>query len=128
VHDIYIDGRVLAFAIGAGLLTGILFGLMPAVQTTGRRVRHYLAQGGRAVTGRRERLRSALVVSEIALALVLLTGAGLMLKSFLQMRAVNPGFRVDNTLTMTVELPDAVYRTAVPMQSFETRTLAKLAN
>ncbi len=72
-------------------------------------------------------LRSALVVAEIALALVLLTGAGLMLKSFLRLRAVDPGFRPENVLTMTVDLPDSVYHTALEMRTFHERALAKLS-
>jgi predicted permease len=128
IAEIHIDAKVLAFALGLGILTGILFGLVPAFQATGRELLDSLGQSGRSVTGRRERLRSALVVSEIALALVLLTGAGLMLKSFLRMHAVNPGFRPDNILTMTVDLPDSVYQTTASVQEFHARALAKLAN
>jgi predicted permease len=128
MEEIHIDSWVLAFALGLGTFTGILFGLVPAFQATGRELRDYLSQSGRTVTNKRERLRSALVVAEIALALVLLTGAGLMLKSFLRMRAVNPGFRPENILTMTVDLPDSTYPTATAIQAFHTRTLAKLSN
>jgi putative ABC transport system permease protein len=80
------------------------------------------------LTGRHEGFRSALVVLEIGLALVLLTGAGLMLKSFLRMRAVDPGFRPENILTMPVDLPDSQYRSAAQIQEFHERTLEKLAN
>jgi hypothetical protein len=73
-------------------------------------------------------LRSTLVVSEIALALVLLTGAGLMLKSFMRMRAVDPGFRTENVLTMTVDLPDASYPTVTAIQAFDSSILTKLSN
>ena len=68
------------------------------------------------------------MVSEIALALVLLTGAGLMLKSFMRMRAVDPGFRTENVLTMTVDLPDASYPTAIAIQAFHAAFLTKLSN
>ncbi|MGA3239819.1 MAG: ABC transporter permease [Bryobacteraceae bacterium] len=128
MEEIHIDGWVLAFALGLGAFTGILFGLVPAFQATGRELRDYLSQSGRTVTSGREWLRSALVVAEIALALVLLTGAGLMLKSFLRMRAVNPGFRPENILTMTVDLPESSYPTTTAMQAFHTRTLTKLSN
>jgi predicted permease len=128
MEEIHIDGWVLAFALGLGTFTGILFGLVPAFQATGRELRDYLSQSGRTVTSGRERLRSALVVAEIALALVLLTGAGLMVKSFLRMRAVNPGFHPDNILTMTVDLPESTYPTTTVIQAFHTRTLAKLSN
>src|SRR5438105_14740710 len=103
IGEIHLDARVIGFALGLGAVTGILFGLLPAVQATGRELRTFLSQAGRAVTGRSEGLRSVLVVSEIALTLVLLTGAGLLLKSFLRMRAVDPGFRAENVLTMTVD-------------------------
>ncbi len=66
------------------------------------------------------------MVSEIALALVLLAGAGLMLKSFSRIRSVNPGFRAGNVLTMTVELPESTYQTAAQMRAFHQRTLEKL--
>jgi putative ABC transport system permease protein len=68
------------------------------------------------------------VVSEIALALVLLAGAGLMLKSFLRIRSVNPGFRAGNVLTMTVELPESAYQTAAQMRAFHQRTLQQLSS
>ncbi len=126
--EIHLDASVLGFALGLGAVTGILFGLLPAVQATGRALRASLGQAGRAVTGRREGLRDVLVVSEIALTLVLLTGAGLLLKSFLLMRAVNPGFRAENLLTMTVDLPESLYKTTAGIQAFHARTLEKLSN
>jgi putative ABC transport system permease protein len=128
VEEIHIDGSVLAFTFGIALLTGILFGLAPAFRTTRRELSQSLNQGGRAIHEGRQGLRNALVVSEVALALVLLTGAGLMLKSFLRIRAVDPGFRPENVLTLTVDLPDSMYHTATGMQSFHTRILAKLSS
>jgi predicted permease len=128
VAEIHLDASVIGFALGLGIVTGILFGLLPAVQATGRELRTFLNQAGRAVTGRGEKLRRVLVVSEIALTLVLLTGAGLLLKSFLRMRAVDPGFRAENVLTMTVDLPESLYKTTAAIQAFHTRTLEKLSN
>ncbi len=128
IAEIHMDSRVIGFALGLGIVTGILFGLLPAVQATGRGLRTFLSQAGRAVTGRGEGLRSVLVVSEIALTLVLLTGAGLLLKSFLRIRAVDPGFRAENVLTMTVDLPGSLYNTTASIQSFHVRTLEKLSN
>ena len=125
--EIHIDGWVLAFTAAVSLITGLLFGFAPALRATRQQLRETLSQGGRTVTGRNEGLRSALVVAEIALALVLLTGAGLLVKSFLRLRAVDPGFRAENVLTMTVELPDSVYRTAPDMQKFHEGVLARLA-
>ena len=126
--EIHLDGRVIGFALGLGAVTGILFGLLPAVQATGRELRTFLSQAGRAVTGRGEGLRGVLVVAEIALTVVLLTGAGLLLKSFLRMRAVDPGFRAENVLAMTVDLPESLYNTSAGIQAFHTRTLEKLSN
>jgi predicted permease len=128
VSEIHFDAAVIAFALALGAVTGILFGLLPALQATGRELRTFISQAGRTVTGRSERLRGVLVISEIALTLVLLTGAGLLLKSFLRMRAVNPGFRIENVLTMTVNLPDSPYATTADIQIFHARTLEKLSN
>ena len=128
VAEIHLDAWVIGFALGLGAVTGILFGLLPAVQATGRELRTFLSQAGRAVTGRGEGLRGVLVVSEIALTLVLLTGAGLLLKSFLRIRAVDPGFRAENVLTMTVDLPESLYNTTAGIQAFHARTLEKLSN
>jgi putative ABC transport system permease protein len=128
VEEIHVDGWVIAFALGLGVLVGILFGLMPALQATGKKVGNFFGQCGPTATAGRQRVRNALVISEIALALVLLTGAGLMVKSFLRMRAVDPGFRTENILTMTVDLPDSTYQTATEIQAFDRSLLAKLSN
>jgi putative ABC transport system permease protein len=128
LQEIHIDARVLTFAVALGAFMGILFGLVPALQATGNRVRDFLSLSGPTATASRQRLRGALVISEIALALVLLTGAGLMLKSFMRMRTVDPGFRTENILTMTVDLPDSTYPTALAIQAFHASVLAKLSN
>jgi putative ABC transport system permease protein len=91
-------------------------------------VRDFLSLNCPTATARRYRLRSALVISEIALALVLLTGAGLMLKSFMRMRTVDPGFRTENILTITIDLPDSTYPAASAIQAFHASVLAKLSN
>ncbi|MBZ5577334.1 MAG: ABC transporter permease [Acidobacteriia bacterium] len=104
---LHIDGLVLAFTLGISVLTGIGFGLAPALRATSRELRDSLSQSGRTLTGRHDWLRGALVVSEIALALVLVTGAGLLVKSFLRMRSVDPGFRTENLLLVTLEAPHA---------------------
>ena len=127
-EEIHIDGFVLAFSLGLGAFIGILFGLVPAFRATGLGVRDALGLGVPTATAHRQRLRSLLVISEIAMALVLLTGAGLMLKSFMLIRAVDPGFRTENILTMTVDLPDASYPTAPTIQAFHADTLAKLSS
>jgi len=118
VEEIHIDGAVLAFTLLVSLLTGLAFGVIPALQATRRDVRESLSHGGRGVTAGHERLRSALVVSEIALALVLLAAAGLLLKSFLRMRAVPTGFRPENELLVTVDLPDPQHPEPVRARTF----------
>jgi putative ABC transport system permease protein len=124
---IRIDGWVLAFTFGLSVFTGILFGLAPTFQATRPDARESLNQAGRGVTVSHEGIRGALTICEIAVALTLLTGAGLMLKSFLRLRAVNPGFSPHSVMTMTVDLPDSAYRTALQMQAFHTQTLAELS-
>jgi putative ABC transport system permease protein len=127
VEQIRIDGWVFAFTLTVSLVTGLAFGILPALQATRRGLRESLNLGGRTMTGRHETVRSALVISEIALALVLLTGAGLMLKSFLLLRSGETGFRAENVITMTVELPDTVYQTPPQINAFREQTLAKLS-
>jgi len=124
---IRMDGWVLAFTFGISVITGIVFGLAPAFQATRRNTRESLSQAGRSVTASHEGIRGMLTISEIALALILLTGAGLMLKSFLRLRAVNPGFSPSNVMTMTVDLPESTYRTAPQMRAFHERTLGELS-
>jgi putative ABC transport system permease protein len=125
--DVHLDGWVLAFTFGLSLVTGLVFGLAPALQATRRELREAVSEGGRTVTARHERLRGALVMAEIALALVLLTGAGLLVRSFLQIRSVDPGFRPANILAATVDLPDSRYRTAAQMRALDDRVLAALS-
>jgi putative ABC transport system permease protein len=125
--DVRVDGAVLAFTFGVSLVTGLLFGLIPALHVTRRQIRDTLTLGARTVSARYGSLRNGLVIAEIALALVLVTGAGLMTKSFLRLRAVDPGFRPQNAITMTVQLPEAVYRTAAGLKGFYQRLLERLS-
>jgi putative ABC transport system permease protein len=115
-NTISIDGRVLGFTLLASTLTVVVFGLLPAFQTARDGVREALNEGGRggAAGRRRSRLRDALVVMEMALALVLLIGAGLMLRSFARLQQVETGFSATNVLTMRIPLP--VSRYPVPQQ------------
>ena len=104
-----IDGRALALTAAISLATGILFGLAPALQA-GRKRGFEGLKGGRSTEGKRpKRLRSALVICETAFSLLLIAGAGLLLRSFAEILKVDPGFRPDGVLTMRVALPDAVY-------------------
>jgi predicted permease len=108
VHEINIDAWVLAFTLGVSVVTGLAFGLAPAFQASRADVNVALKEGTQSDTGRhRNRLRHLLVVSEVALALVLLIGAGLLIRSFSRLVAVNPGFQTDGVLTFQVTLTGA---------------------
>jgi putative ABC transport system permease protein len=99
-----VDLRVLLFTLGASVITGLLFGLAPALQASRLNLTDALKEGDRGSAGGRQRLRSALVVCEVALTLTLLVGAGLLIQSFLRVMHVDPGFRADNLLTMQVSV------------------------
>jgi putative ABC transport system permease protein len=103
--EVALDARVLAFTFGVSILTGIAFGLMPALSASRPDLNDSLKDGTRGTSSSRGRLRRALVVAEVGLSMVLLVGTGLMLRSFLQLRDINPGFRPDHVLTMRVSLP-----------------------
>jgi len=110
LKSLHIDARILGFSFALSLLTGIVFGLAPALQSSRLDLNEVLKEGGRASSsGPRQRLRSALVMTEIALAVVLLVGAGLMMKSLLRLLHTNVGFNADNLLTMTIALPPSKY-------------------
>lgn len=107
-----IDLRVLAFTAAVSIGTGALFGLIPAWQTARQDPNDTLKEGGRSASGVRHRLRLALVVSEIALASLLLVGAGLTLRSFRALLTSEPGFNTDGIVTTFISLPRARYREA----------------
>jgi predicted permease len=101
-EDINADGRVLLFTIGASLLAGILFGLIPALKISGTEVHETLKEGGRGGSGARHRAQGSIVAVEMAMALVLLTGAGLMIRSLTKLWEVNPGFDPKNVLSFAL--------------------------
>ncbi|AKJ03282.1 putative permease [Archangium gephyra] len=109
LEQVTINGKVLAFSTGLSLLTAVLFGLFPALQAARAELGHSLREVGRSSTGVRHRARNVLVVSETALAVVLLVAAGLLLKSFMRLQQVDPGFRSDQVLTMDLALPESTY-------------------
>jgi len=104
------DGRVLGFTFAVSLLTALIFGLVPALQATRPNLNEALKEGGRETAGAgRGWTRSVLVVAEIAMALVLLIGGGLLLRSFARLSGVKPGFRADHLLTLEVLPPYSKY-------------------
>src|SRR6185503_9371635 len=128
LSSIGIDGWVLAFTLGVSVLTGIVFGLLPALSASKLDVNEALKEGGRSSTGGigRQRVRSVLVVTEIALALVLLIGAGLLIKSLWRLSTIDPGFNPNNLLTMRVELPESRYKEIPKQTQFRERVLESI--
>jgi putative ABC transport system permease protein len=105
VAEIRIDGGVLAFALAVSAAAGVLFGLLPAWRAVRMNLHEAIKSGSRSYTAGRSshRLQSALVISEVSLSLVLLAGAGLLINSFVRLRAVDPGFRTEHILTANLE-------------------------
>ena len=127
-NEVGIDLGVLGFTLLVSLLTGTVFGLVPALQSSRPDLNESLKEGGRSASaGRsRHRVRRTLVVAEVALALVLLIGAGLMIRSFLRLSDVNLGFRLDHVLTMQVSLPLSKYPGAQQMTAFYQQVIERL--
>ncbi len=126
--EIVVDGTVLVFTLALSILTGLLFGLAPAIGASHANVSDTLKQGGRnSGSAQARRTRGALVVAEVALALMLLVCAALTLKSFWMMQQTNPGFQPDHALTMKMELPtDAKYQKDGEQAAFFRRVLANV--
>ncbi|HBB93991.1 MAG TPA: hypothetical protein DC054_01255 [Blastocatellia bacterium] len=120
LQTLKIDVRMLAFSFGLSVLTGIIFGLAPALQSSRLELSGVLKEGGRNPSGGvSQRLRSGLVMTEIALAVVLLVGAGMLLKSMIRVLRTDPGFNPENVLTMTIVLPAAKYTDANSQINFQ---------
>ena len=111
-QDIGLDARVLLFTLGLSVLTGLAFGLFPALASFKGQLNESLKEGGRGLGAgaRGRRMRDLLVIWEMALALVLLVGAGLLVNSFERLRAIDPGFNPDKVLTCQVSLPSSKYK------------------
>jgi putative ABC transport system permease protein len=124
-REITLDWRVLVFTIGLSFMTGVLFGLVPALQAGVVDVHETLKETGRGVSGKHW-LRSSLVVVEVATTLVLLIGAGLMIRSFYRLQQVNPGFSYDQLTSFSVSLPEKKYKTAEEREQFYDRLLENL--
>ena len=124
--EIHLDPTVLLFTLVLGLLSGILFGLGPAMHTSRIDLNEALKSSSRTVAGG-DRLRSLLIVSEVALAMILLTGAGLLLRSFLSLESVDPGFRPGDLLTARISLPPGRYQQPAQRSAFFDRVLERVA-
>jgi len=128
--DVRMDATVLLFTAGAAIVAGLLFGIIPAIQTA--RLDRYdaLKEGGRAGTAGlgRQRLRAGLVIAEVALALVLLVGAGLFLRSLAALQDVNPGFQPGGVVTATVALPNTQYKDPAKRLAFYRDVIARLSS
>jgi len=129
-HEIHVSAPVFAFTFLVSAATGILFGLIPAIQASRTDPRRGLHDGGRNTTGsgRMSRLRNALVVSEVSLACVLLIGAGLMLRSLLNLLHLDPGFRQEHVLTASLSLPEVQYKTGKKIGQFYDELTTKLSS
>jgi len=128
VSSIGLDWKVAVFSLGLAVVTGLLCGLVPAVAAARTEVNESLKEGGRtgSAGGGHARLRSALVVAELAVALVMLAASGLLLRSFEKMRSVGLGFHVDHTLTATYSLPRQQYSNQAGVDAFNLTLRTKL--
>ena len=127
LEEVHVDLFVLAFTIAVSLVTALFFGIVPALQSARRAPAEAMAHTTRMVGGAQARLRSLLVVGEIAFALVLLAGAGLMIKSFLRLRGADKGYDARSVMTMMVDLPTARYPDAPWQRAFHDRMLGELS-
>jgi putative ABC transport system permease protein len=128
-QSVSMNMTVLLWTLGVSILTGIIFGLAPAVHISRLNLNDSLKDGGKSESGQASgsrRLRSALVVSEIALAVVLLASAGLLIRSFIRLQQVDRGFNTDNILTMVIRLPDAKYPQDAQVVAFFNQALEKV--
>jgi predicted permease len=127
LQAVNIDGRILLFTLGVTLATGVLFGLAPALQGGQVNLNELLKEGGRGAGGQRRRLRDALVITEVALALALLAGAGLLIRSFWKLQQTDSGFNAERVLTANLSLPAARYGESSKVGAFQQRLLERLS-
>ncbi|MBI3490575.1 MAG: ABC transporter permease [Acidobacteria bacterium] len=122
-----LDGRLMAFTLGVSILTGLLLSVVPAIHAARGSLRDALQHGSRSAVGGRARLtRDALVVAQVAAALVLLVGAGLMLRTLANLRAIDIGFRPERLLTLRTSLPRARYTDSAKRMAFFDRVVAQV--
>jgi putative ABC transport system permease protein len=128
VKEIKLDAWVLAFTFLISLATGLIFGLVPALQASKPDLNESLKEGGRGASAgiHRNRVRSLFVVVEVAICLVLLIGAGLMIKSFVRLLDVSPGFNAENLLTMNISLTGSKYRETPDRMAFFQQAIQRI--
>jgi predicted permease len=128
VGKVELDATVLWFTLAVAVLTGLLFGLAPAIHISRPRLHDTMKEAGRDGSGGRrgQRMRNALVISEIAFSLLLVTGAGLTIRSFYRLLRVDPGFRTDHILTMRMTLPSITYPTGPAVPQFFNQLLGRI--
>ena len=128
--EVHLDRRVLGFGITVSLATGLLFGLLPGLQVSPSRLAESLREGGRSATSSRrsQRLRQLLISGEIAFAFILLSGAGLLTRSFVKLLSVDPGYRSDQVLTTRVTLPSGRYGSDDERRLFFREFVTRLAD
>jgi putative ABC transport system permease protein len=127
LDTIAMDWRVLLFTLASALLSVLLFGVSPALASADADLNDTLRSGGRGSTGDRGRFRSALIVGEVAISLLLLTGAGLLAKSFLALLNVNPGFSAEHVIAARISLPPSQYATTQQAAQFHDALLIRAA-
>jgi putative ABC transport system permease protein len=128
IHAVSVDGAALAFAVLVSLVTGLACGLAPALRAWRMDLQRGLSAGGRSATVDRagERARSTLVAAQVALSVMLLVGAGLLLKSFAKLEAVDPGFTPDHVLTARFSLPAAKYADNAAIRAFYRQAIERM--
>jgi predicted permease len=128
LQAVSVDWRILLFTLALTLLTGVLFGLAPALQSGRVNLNELLKEGGRSGAGeRRRRLRDALVVAEVAMALALLVGAGLLARSFWKLQQTDAGFNSEHVMTASITLPRARYENGPKVAAFQQRLLERIS-
>jgi putative ABC transport system permease protein len=126
LNEVSVDLRVLAFTGAVALLTGVVFGLLPAIHASRPDLNEFLKEGSRGSSGGRRQMRDSLVVAEVALALVLVIGAGLMIRSIRRLYGVDSGYDANNVLVAKVSLPDSRYPTPQSGAAFYNRAIERI--